>query len=66
VISIKPRFLADMPHTPMDARTPMIFVQKVSSIESLESPWVEEKDPKGQLSRHYINMTDVYLTFLVT
>jgi hypothetical protein len=42
-----------MPHTPppMDvARTPMIFVQKNTSLETLENPWVEEKDPQGKSS----------------
>ena len=45
------RYLADIPHhapVPMDARVPMVFVQKITAIESLDSPWVEEKDPQGQ------------------
>eukprot|EP00603_Paraphysomonas_imperforata_P009226 CAMPEP_0114422854 /NCGR_PEP_ID=MMETSP0103-20121206/5835_1 /TAXON_ID=37642 ORGANISM="Paraphysomonas imperforata, Strain PA2" /NCGR_SAMPLE_ID=MMETSP0103 /ASSEMBLY_ACC=CAM_ASM_000201 /LENGTH=128 /DNA_ID=CAMNT_0001591473 /DNA_START=275 /DNA_END=661 /DNA_ORIENTATION=- len=33
----------------------MIFVQKNTSIESLESPWVEEKDPKGSEMTYWWN-----------
>ena len=46
------RYMAEMPHASpqvMDARTPMIFVQKNTSIERLESPWVEQKDPQGNI-----------------
>ena len=45
------RLLSDMPPLvppPMAAaRPPMTLVDKNTSIEKLENPWVEEKDPKG-------------------
>ena len=43
------RRMGDIPHTPMDARAPMVLVQKNVSVQTLESPWVEEKDPAGDL-----------------